>query len=129
MFEYEEVPIGICTLNKISPFKLCEKAELPRRTTHCLRVTCASRLFQNSVEEKLIRERTGHKSDALFLYEKGSKTQLMTRMAKWRGWVGRGSCVVGRGSCVVGRASWVVRRGSWVVRRGSWVRCWASYRQ
>ena len=51
---------------------------MPRRTTHCLRVTCASRLFQNSVEEKLIRERTGHKSDALFLYEKGSKTQLET---------------------------------------------------
>ena len=39
---------------------------LPRRTAHCLRVTCASRLFQNSVEEKLIGERTGHKSDALF---------------------------------------------------------------
>jgi hypothetical protein len=32
-------------------------------------------------------------------------------MAKWRGWVGRGSCVVGR-------ASWVVRRGSCVVGRG-----------
>ena len=50
---------------------------------------------------------------------------LMTRMAKWRGWVGRaswvvrrGSCVVRRGSCVVGRGSWVVGRGSWVVRRG-----------
>ena len=33
-------------------------------------------MFQNSVEEKLIRERTGYKSNALFLYEKGSKTQL-----------------------------------------------------
>jgi hypothetical protein len=45
-------------------------------------------------------------------------------MAKWRGWVGRASCVVGRaswvvrrGSCVVGRASWVVRRGYGVGRR------------
>lgn len=76
LFEYEEVPIGICTLNKILPVKLCGKAGLPLRTAHCLRVTCASRLFQNSVEEKLIREKTGHKSNALFLYEKGSKTQL-----------------------------------------------------
>ena len=76
LFEYEEVPIGICTLNKILPVKLCEKAGLPRRTAHCLRVTCASRLFQNGVAEKLIRERTGHKSNALFLYEKGSKAQL-----------------------------------------------------
>ena len=52
-----------------------------------------------------------------------SLDQLISeRMAKWRGWVGRASCVVGR-------ASWVVRRESCVVGRGSWVRCWASYRQ
>ena len=32
-------------------------------------------LFQNSVEEKLIRERTGHRSNALFKYEKPNLDQ------------------------------------------------------
>jgi hypothetical protein len=72
LFEYEEVPIGISTLIKILPFKLCEKARLPRRTAHCFETICSHKLvceqlFQNRVEEKLIRGRTGHKYDALFL--------------------------------------------------------------
>ena len=42
------------------------KAGLPRKTSHNLRITCATRLFQKSVDERLIRERTGHQSNALF---------------------------------------------------------------
>ena len=34
------------------------------KTSHSLRVNCATRLFQESVPEKLIRERTGHRSKA-----------------------------------------------------------------
>lgn len=75
-FEYEKSAVGLCTLNKILPDKLCQRANLPRKTAHCLRVTCGSRLFQNSVEEKLARERTGHKSNALFSYQKPSERQL-----------------------------------------------------
>ena len=45
------------------------------KTSHSLRVTCATRLFQESVPEKLIRERTGHRSNALFRYEKKSAEQ------------------------------------------------------
>lgn len=74
-FIYMKVPIGINTLNKILPDKLCVKAGLPRKTSHNLRVTCATRLFQESVEERLIRERTGHRSNALFKYEKSSVEQ------------------------------------------------------
>ena len=71
-FEYKS-PVGLCTLNKILPEKLLGKAGLPRKTAHCLRVTCAVQLFQNSVEEKLAREkRTGHRSNALFGYQKAS---------------------------------------------------------
>ena len=33
-------------------------------------------MFQHSVEEKLARERTGHKSNALFSYQKASEKQL-----------------------------------------------------
>jgi hypothetical protein len=53
-----------------------QKAGLPRKTAHCLCVTCASRLFQRSVEEKLARDRTSHKSNALFGYQKPSKSKL-----------------------------------------------------
>ena len=39
-------------------------------------MNCATMLFQNSVEEKLIRERTGHRSNALYKYEKPNLDQL-----------------------------------------------------
>ncbi|XP_031573097.1 zinc finger MYM-type protein 4-like [Actinia tenebrosa] len=67
-------PVGINTLNKILP-NLCEEAGMERKTSHCLRITCASRLFQNQVDEKLIRDRTGHRSNALLKYEKSSLQQ------------------------------------------------------
>ena len=51
---------------------LCREAGLKRKTSQ---VTCATRLFQESVPEKLIRERTGHRSNALFRYEKKSVEQ------------------------------------------------------
>ena len=75
-FAYEKSAIGINTLAKILPDKLCAKAGIERKTSHCLRITCATRLFQRSVEEKQIRERTGHRSDSLFRYEKASDEQV-----------------------------------------------------
>ena len=66
--------VGVNKLNEILP-QLCESAGLSRKTSHCLRVTCASRLFQSNVQEKLIRERTGHRSNALLGYEKKSDEQ------------------------------------------------------
>ena len=51
---------------------------MERKTSHCLRVTCATRLFQSKVDEKLIRDRTGHRSNALLLsYKKSSLAQQM----------------------------------------------------
>ena len=43
--------------------------------SHNFRVTCTTRLFQESVDERLIRERTGHKLNALFKWEKSSIEQ------------------------------------------------------
>lgn len=68
--------MGLITSSKILLDKLCLRAGLPRKTAHCLRITCASRLFQNRVEEKLARERTGHRSVALLKYQKPSEKQL-----------------------------------------------------
>ena len=59
-------------LNKVLP-DLCEAARVKRKTAHCLCVKCASSLFNAGVEEKLIRERTGHRSNALLKYEKASE--------------------------------------------------------
>ena len=75
-FHYEKSPVGVNTLNKILPEKLCAKAGIGRKTSHCLRITLASRLFQNAVPEKQIRERTGHTSSSLFCYEKPSENQM-----------------------------------------------------
>ena len=55
---------------------LCKAAGIKRKTAHCLRVTCVSKLFNSGVEEKLIRERTGHRSNALFAYEKTSEKKV-----------------------------------------------------
>ena len=71
-FGLEKVPVGINTLNMVLP-DLCEAAGVKRKTAHCLRVTCASSLFNAGVEEKLIRERTGHRSNVLLKYEKPSE--------------------------------------------------------
>ena len=57
------------------PDELCKGAGHTRRTCHNLRVSCAAALFQNSVEEKLIRERTGHCPNAIFKYGKASLEQ------------------------------------------------------
>ena len=40
------------------------------KTVHCLRVACASSLLNAGEEEKLVLERTGHRSYALLKYEK-----------------------------------------------------------
>ncbi|CAB4031463.1 zinc finger MYM-type 3-like [Paramuricea clavata] len=64
-------------LNSIVPF-LMKEAGLAIKTAHCLRVTTATNLFCAGHQEKLIRERTGHVSSALFTYEKPSNDQAMT---------------------------------------------------
>ena len=74
-FSFENSPVGINTLNSILP-NLCKAAEIKRKTAHCLPVTCVSKLFDSGVEEKLIRERTGHRSNALFAYEKTSEKKV-----------------------------------------------------
>ena len=72
---FENSPVGSNTLNSILP-NLCKVAGIKQKTSHCLRVTCVSKLLNSGVEEKLIRERTGHRSNALFAYEKTSEKKV-----------------------------------------------------
>ena len=62
---------GINSLNGILP-SLCAAIGNERKTSlsHSLRVTCVSKLFNAGVEEKLIRNRSGHVSATLLGYEK-----------------------------------------------------------
>lgn len=49
---------------------------MKRKTAHSIRITLATKLFQGGTEEKLIRQRTGHRSDLLLRYERPSGSQL-----------------------------------------------------
>jgi integrase len=75
-FGYEKSLVGINTLNKMLP-EMCQAVGVRRKTTHSLRVTCSSSLFNVGVEEKIIRQRTGHRSDAaIFHYEKPTEENI-----------------------------------------------------
>ena len=65
------VPVGVNTLNTVVA-TMSDKAGLPvRYTNHSLRATAASRMYATNVPEKLIAEKTGHRSLAgLRAYER-----------------------------------------------------------
>ena len=73
MVWYSSVPIG---RNKLSGMvqQMCKDAGVPgHKTNHSLRATRAMELYTAGVPEKIIQERTGHRS--LRMYEKTSNCQ------------------------------------------------------
>ena len=56
---------------------MCKEASIQgHKTNHSLRDTADTRMFEGGVPEKLVQERTGHRSvEALRSYERTSKTQ------------------------------------------------------
>ena len=55
---------------------MCEDAGLQKKTNHCRRPTAATALFEVNVSEKIIQERTGHRSwVALRQYEQSTTLQ------------------------------------------------------
>ena len=54
-----------------------KKGEEGYCTNHSLRATAVSRLFQNDVDDKLIKGVTGHRSDALQRYKRETEEQLL----------------------------------------------------
>ena len=67
---YSSVPIGKHTLNQ-KVKSMCLQAGISgNKTNHSLRATGATRLYEKGAPEKLIQERTGHRSlEALRAYE------------------------------------------------------------
>ena len=72
---FKKHPRGRNTLQTMVK-QICEKVGIQDKTNHSLTVTEASRMYECHVPEKLIKERTGHRSiDALRVYECESLTQ------------------------------------------------------
>ena len=72
---YGEQVVGLCTIRKIMQ-SLCERAGIQGFfTNHSLRHCGTTRLFQAGIEHKLIKEWTGHASDAVDAYQVTSDEQ------------------------------------------------------
>lgn len=69
--------MGHNTLSKVVK-TLCELGGIEgRKTNHSLRATCATRLYNKSIDEQLIMERTGHRSTkAVRAYKRTSEKLL-----------------------------------------------------
>ncbi|XP_071093222.1 uncharacterized protein [Haliotis cracherodii] len=69
---YLQTPDGHNTL-KVTVKRLCKEADLEgTKTNHSLRATAATRLYQANVDERMICEITGHKSEAMRSYKRTS---------------------------------------------------------
>ncbi|XP_011407854.1 PREDICTED: glutamine-rich protein 1-like [Amphimedon queenslandica] len=73
---YAKMPIGANTLKNVVP-EISEEAGIGvRYTNHSLRATAITRMYDSGVPEKLIAEKSGHKSlKGLRAYEKTSTSQ------------------------------------------------------
>ena len=72
---YSEMVVGKSTLSKVVS-KLLKNANLDGYfTNHSLRRTSATRLFQAGIDTKIVKELTGHVSDALNKYQITSNAQ------------------------------------------------------
>ena len=73
--------VGVNTLAKILP-NMCKAVGMKVKTSHSLRVTCATALLEKDVEEKLIRNRTVH-TLGLMLYL-DMRRVVLSRMNRFR---------------------------------------------
>ena len=74
---YSSTPVGVNTLRKCVG-ELLKNAGLDGYfTNHSLRRTCVTRLFQAGTDVKLVKEITGHISDAVHKYQVTSDEQRM----------------------------------------------------
>ena len=73
---YYSIPIGRNKLSQMVP-EMCKLGEIYGQKTNCsLRARGATELYEAEVPEKIIQERTGHRSlDSLRIYERTSEKQ------------------------------------------------------
>ena len=72
---FQDSPVGINKLQKTVKV-IAEKGGLPGfYTNHSLRATAATRLYHNNLDEQLIQEITGHRSNAVRSYKRTCQDQ------------------------------------------------------
>ena len=73
---YYNIPVGRNLLSRMVPDLYSEAGLSCRKTNHSLQVSSATRLFEAGVPEKVIQQRTGHRSlEALRMYERVTEQQ------------------------------------------------------
>ena len=70
------MPLGHNKLNSMVKTMMSEAGVEGYYTNHSLRPTAVTRLFQNDVDDKLIKGVTGNRSDALQGYKRETEEQL-----------------------------------------------------
>ncbi len=78
---YSDKPVGINSIAKCVSNLMKQAGKNGNFTNHSLQVTAATRMFQGGIEEQLVKEKTGHKSDAVRTY-KCTSDQLMEKAEK-----------------------------------------------
>ncbi|XP_033756302.1 uncharacterized protein KIAA1958-like [Pecten maximus] len=72
---YQDAAVGVHILQQTVK-RLCEQAGFQGFfTNHCLRATAATRLYSAGIDEQLISEKTGHRSNAVRAYKRTSDQQ------------------------------------------------------
>ncbi len=73
---YQDCPLGVNAVAKVMN-TLMTRAGIPGRfTNHSLCVTAATRMFNTGIKEQVVKERTGHKSNAVRAYKHTSDSVL-----------------------------------------------------
>ncbi len=78
---YSDKPVGINTISKCISNLMKQAGKKGNFINHSLHVTAATRMFEGGIEEQLVKEKTGHKSDAICTY-KCTSDSLMEQAEK-----------------------------------------------
>ncbi len=67
---YADKPLGVNTITKTVKNLMAEIGKFGHFTNHSLRVLAVTRMYSEGVDEQVLKERTGHRSDAVRSYKK-----------------------------------------------------------
>ncbi len=73
---YTDKPVGVNALKKIMSNLAKEAGLVGHYSNYSLRASAATRMYQSGVEEQVIKEITGYKSDSVSLYKRTSEELL-----------------------------------------------------
>ncbi len=75
---YVDKPVGINVLSKCVGNLMARIGREGKFTNHSWRVSAATRMFNDGVEEQVVKERTGHRSDAVRAYKRTAEHLLQS---------------------------------------------------